>query len=369
MNKIEKVNIIAEICNGILLHNQQIITPELTSAEWDDLLKEASAQGVLPVIIGKLDDIKPTLGKLMEKEQFLNWIGIALQNEQNYNLRLHVMQKLAKMFAEDGIDIMFMKGATLAQLYPKPEWRVFSDIDYYLYGKSEQGIEAMAKRGIRNSAYYHHHTQASMNDVLVENHYDFVERVNHKCDVMLDDALKALAEKEGRLVRAEFLGDDVKNAYLMTPTMSAIFLIRHMSAHFAGETIPLRMLYDWALFLDKYGKNVDWSLVSNLYEQSGMLRFAGIIMRILNLHLGYDCEACPVAGGDENEAHKVWNSIVNPPEPNPYDKSTLRYYMFEARTFFANRWKHEIVYPGESHFLLFFKYVWLVVKKMLGLLK
>lgn len=76
----------------------------------------------------------------------------------------------------------------------------------------------MKKHGIENSAYCHHHTQASLNDILIENHYDFVERVNHKCDIVLNDLLKEMADKEGYLLRTDFLEEDVKNAYLITLT-------------------------------------------------------------------------------------------------------------------------------------------------------
>ena len=206
----------------------------------------------------------------------------------------------------------------------------------------------MARKGIENSAYYHHHTQASLNDVLLENHYDFVERVNHKCDIILDDALKMLAEKEGRNMLATFLGEDIKNAYVMTPTMNAVFLMRHMSAHFVSETISLRMLYDWALFLEKYGKSVDWPLVMNLYEQSGMTMFTEIIQRLLYSQLEFEWEDCPIACGNVEHAEMFWKSIIYPPKQDPYKGGTLRYYLYETKTFFANRWKHRIVYPGES---------------------
>ena len=209
-------------------------------------------------------------------------------------------------------------------------------------------IQAMARKGIENSAYYHHHTQASLNDVLLENHYDFVERVNHKCDIILDDALKMLAEKEGRNMLATFLGEDIKNAYVMTPTMNAVFLMRHMSAHFVSETISLRMLYDWALFLEKYGKSVDWPLVMNLYEQSGMTMFTEIIQRLLYSQLEFEWEDCPIACGNVEHAEMFWKSIIYPPKQDPYKGGTLRYYLYETKTFFANRWKHRIVYPGES---------------------
>lgn len=368
MKRMECADVIVEICNDVLLMGTQPSQPRLSASEWEQSLEEASAQGVLPVVIGNMDNSREDGGTQMG-EQLLQWIGELLQNEQNYKMRLYVMRELATLFGKVDLDILFLKGASLAQLYPKPEWRVFSDVDYYLFGESERGIKLLAEQGIESSEYYHHHTQASLNGVLLENHYDFVERVNHKCDVILDDALQELASKEGHSVKATFLGDDVKNAYLMTPTMNAIFLMRHMSAHFVSETVPLRMLYDWALFLKKYAGEVDWNYVMPLYEKSGMIKFVGIIMTILKNHLEFECMACPVELGAQADAERVWKSIINPPAPDPYDKFTLRYYLFEARTFFANRWKHKLVYPGESFVGLFFKYAWLSVKKMTGILK
>ena len=366
-NKTELTEIVLQLCNSVLLKEENPPLPEMSAKEWDALFTFASSQGVLSVITPLFADLKmpPSEARLM----IASWYVSSLETAARYQQHTNTMRQLAGMFAEAGMDVMFLKGADIAQLYPVPGWRAFSDIDYYLYGESEKGIEVMRKHGIENSAYYHHHTQASLNDILIENHYDFVERMNHKCYIVLDNALKEMAEKEGRTIRASFLGEDVKNAYVMTPTMNAIFLMRHTSAHFVGETIPLRMLYDWALFLKHHAKDVDWRLVTELYNQSGMTIFAGIIQELLRKRLNVSFADCPVFPIKEEYVERVWDSVVNPPEPDPHSKFTLRYYLFEAKTFFANRWKHQIVYPGESYGLLFFKYTLLAVKKMLGVLK
>lgn len=366
-NRNELTDLVISLCNSVLLKEEKPIIPELNVKEWDVLFSFSSSQGVLSTITQLFPDLE--LPPSPERLMIVGWYMGSQETAARYQQRLDTMRRLADMFAEEGIDIMFLKGAAIAQLYPEPGWRPFSDIDYYLYGKSEKGIEVMKKHGIENSAYYHHHTQASLNGILIENHYDFVERVNHKCDIVLDDALKEMADKEGHSLRADFLGEDVKNAYLMTPTMNAIFLMRHMSAHFVSETISLRMLYDWALFLEKNGNEVDWSRVKSLYKQSDMIRFAEIVQGILSWKLNYECGECPVALGQLKDVEKVWDSVINPPTPDPHAKFTLRYYLFEAKTFFANRWKHKIVYPMESYFLLFLKYAWLGWKKMLGVLK
>ncbi len=367
MKETELADILVQLCNSVLFGMEQPGALTLSANEWDMLLRFASKQGMLPVVFSLIANQK--IEDAETRKVIVKWYASAVEGESRYHKRIKTMRELAKLLKKENIDIMFMKGASLAQLYPAPSLRIFSDIDYYLFGKSEQGIEAMARQGIVNSAYYHHHTQASLNGILLENHYDFVERVNHGCDIILDDALKDIAEKEGRKIRAAFLGDDISNAYLMTPTMNAIFLMRHMSAHFVGETIPLRMLYDWALFLKTYAKEVEWNLVARLYDESGMTAFAGIVQRLLQDHLCMKVEGVPVWPSDKKDVERVWNSIVFPPEQDPHRKFSFKYYLFETKTFFANRWKHRIVYPGESYFLLFLKYCWLGTKKMLGLLK
>ena len=358
-------DIVVTLCNDCLLDNGvSSKLPNLTADEWNEVLLFSSKQGVLPVVTSLFADL--TVNDARTRMVMVRGYASALKNQQRYRQRMTTMRALVEMMSEKGIDIMFMKGAALAQMYPEPEWRVFSDIDYYLFGKSEQGIEVMKKHGIINSAYYHHHTQASLHGILLENHYDFVERVNHRCDIILDDALKELAVKEGHTIKATFLGNDIHGAYLMTPTMNAIFLMRHMSAHFVSETVPLRMLYDWILFLRTHASDVDWNIVNDLYARSDMGRFAGIIKQILQSKIKVDCCGWAITPGLTADANKVWNSIINPPVRDPYRKFSLRYYIFEAKIFFANRWKHKIVYPRESYMVIFFKYIYLGLKKMIG---
>lgn len=367
MKKTEAAGVLLGLCNSVLLKGEQAEKPNLTPKEWNEILSCTAEQGLLPVIAPLLTDL--TFDDEASRMMLVEWYGIALCNQQDYKLRKSIMCEMANMFAKEGLDILFMKGVTLAQLYPDPSWRVFSDIDYYLFGKYEQGIAILKKHGIESSSYYHHHTQASLNGVLLENHYDFVERVNHQCDIILDDALKTLAEKEGHSIRASFLGKEFSNAYLMTPTMNAIFLMRHMSSHFVSETIPLKMLYDWALFLKYYAKDVDWQLVVDLYDRSGMTEFAGLIQFLLKTKLGVEYAECPVFPFDVKRADRLWQSIIFPPERDPYKKFSFKYYVYEAKTFWNNRWKHKFVYPEESYVWLFCKYAWLVTKKKSGLLK
>ena len=372
MDKQEKlIEIIVWICAQVLFSDKtrglDSQLPDLSAKEWENLLSIASMHGVLPVVMQLFEN-----GQIENKEikkVFLKRYAVAQKNIQRYQVRIQTIHELAEMFAEEGLEMMVFKGAALAQLYPTPEWRVFSDIDFYLYGEWKKGVEVMNRHGVKNRPFYHHNTEATLNGVLLENHYDFVERLNHRLNLVLDDELKKMAQEEGKTTKATFLDDSVKNVYMMTPTMNAVFLMRHMSAHYVSESIPLRMLNDWILFLNCHAKDVDWKRVCELYEKSGMTEFVGIVMELIRQHFHIEFPDVPISLIANEHTTMVWDSIVSPPGINPHKRYSISFFVYETKTFLDNRWKHQIVYPGESYFLLSLHYAWSVLKKKLGLLK
>lgn len=364
-------DIVIPICSGILFPNKgnaaKDVIGKMSTKAWEKALYVSSIHGMLPVVMRFFE------GKSIEDKQLkmvvLKNYAIAQGNRSRYQKRLQCMRDLSEMLATENIDVMFFKGAVLAQLYPEPELRAFNDVDFFLYGDSSRGIEVMSRHGIENEASYHHHTKAVYQGVLLENHYDFLERINHQSDVLVDDELKLLAAEEGKSRKVHFMGNEIQNAYEMTPTMNAIFLMRHMLGHFASETIPLKMLYDWAVFLKHDGDKVDWTKVISIYEKSGTSTFAGVVQTILRLYLRVDTGDCPIKEADSQFVAKVWESIQNPPAMNPYKQFSCRYFVFEAKVFIENRWKYELAYPKESYMWLTLRSAWSVLKRKLGLLK
>ena len=358
----KSISTIIEICNKALFQQESgwknVCLPDV--GELDRLLKIAGNQGILSAFMHGLLERDYQDEEL--RDIIITWYGIAEKSQRGYKKRLMAMEELAKVFKQAGMDVMFIKGATLAKYYPVPEWRMFSDIDFYLYGKYDDGLKALKEIGVEFEEGFHHHSTASYSGILLENHYDFVDRVNHRCNLLIDDELKRLAEKEGRDYPYTFDNINIDNAYCMSPTMNAIFLMRHMSTHFASETIPLRMLYDWALFLKTCSKSVDWDIVLGLYEQSGLSMFVRMIQGVLMSKMGIVNPEIPIEPLIGEKTDKIWNSSIDGVSPNPYKKNGLLYTLYEVRLFFKNRWKHQIVFPKESYLKLFINYVYLHLK-------
>lgn len=360
-----RISWIVERCNealfGVKTENAPLAS--LTANELNQNLSEAAKHGMLPVVMESLANIKIT--EQDKKKVFIKWYGASEQSKKKYWKVLALMEKLALKFKEAGMDVMFMKGATNALWYPAPHLRVFSDIDYYLFGESEKGAKELEKIGVKTSDFSHHHTRAHIDGVLLENHYDFLDRKNHQSDLLLDDELKRLAAEDGRRYPFRFENSNADNAYCMSPTMNAIFLLRHMGIHFFSETVPLRMLYDWALFQKKYSSEVDWDKVFKLYEESGMSGFSQMIQGILTSKMGLDMSGCSIQPLLGKTTDKIWKSIYQMSPQNPYKENDFRNALFEGWLFLKNRWKFYLVFQNESYWNLFVKFCWGHLKKMI----
>lgn len=351
---------LVSLCNRALRLSgkEPAVCPE-TEEGWERLFMLATVQRMLPLAVSAAESLPE--GKRPAGRKVIPYYLMAEKEEAKYAKKVDTLKQLANLYGKCGMDMMILKGLTLAVRYPDPKMRISSDIDYYLYGKSKTGELALESVGIVSSEYYHHHTQASLNGILLENHYDFFDRENHRCNHILDDAMKALAAKEGKDYRLKLKEGLRDNVYRMSPTMEAIFLMRHMSGHFMAAETELRQVYDWVLFLRESGNKVDWSLVHDLYERSGMIGFARILTWIVREKLGV-AVSCPVEPLSGKVAERVWEDIVDPKGRDTYKRGSFKYYIREARVFLQNRWKHRLVYPGESYLGLMFNMLKLKIR-------
>lgn len=328
--------------------------------EWEKILSLSTKQRVLPLVVSMFDKLPP--------DRTATWTTaiegrlMAEKLAEDQRRRLALVPRLAGLFRDRGLDVMFIKGATLSLRYPSVELRYFGDLDFYLFGHAREGAETLAENGIASREYYHHHIQASWKGVLLENHYDFVDLENHKSNRVLDEALKGLAERERRPFALP--GEKMDNAYRMSPTMEAVFLMRHMSAHFASAETELRQLYDWVLLVRQDGGQINWWEVCRLYEASGMMRFAGIVSWIIREKLSVDLEL-PIPPDETPVRERVWAALCDPDDANKYKRGSFRYNLREAQLLLRNRWKYKLVYPGESFPALVFNM--LRIKLKLGL--
>ena len=354
MDKGIKRQFFIPICSKILLGKDisYVDLPVLTAQEWDELCGFASFHGLMSVLSDYLQTCK--FDDEESKWAILSWFGTAIQDEQTSVVMSSTAEKLAKIMQKGQIDVMFLKGMCLAQYYPAPTMRLSSDIDFYLFGKSEEGLKVLDGEGIACDDDWDYHAHAEMDGIRLELHRYFIDIDRVKTNEMVEQALKDLAEEEGKTCRCRWIGNEITNAYQMTPTMNAIFLMRHMAIHFVSETITLRMLYDWALFLIHEGKDVDWKKTINLYEQTGMTDFVCRIQHILISKLVMPvADYMPLEPLVGEKTDRLWNYILSQKARNIDYQSPMRAGIMRRYQLIKDKWKYDMVYPKDSFWKTF----------------
>lgn len=266
--------------------------------------------------------------------------GLTIVSEEKYAQRVKVIEVLAKLFAEQNIPLMVLKGYGVSLYYPQPNHRSFSDVDIYNFGQIEKADQLAAERlGITVDGDVHHHTTFVFKGVLVENHFDFIEIHSHRSNAEYEKLLKAEAAKD---FTEHTVGDQIIR--LPSPMFNALFLMRHMASHYAAERVSVRHLCDWKQFVEHEGDKIDWQRVNAIYEQFNMKRFADAVTNICIEHLGMNPNIVPDTKSDRTLEDRIINDILYAEFDAPQPKGAIKIVLWKTRRYMANRWKHELIY-------------------------
>ena len=341
------------ICNEVLFgtKSEQEGLFRFTASELEEVCDYAQGHGLMVILASSFDQIDTSEEETTDlQDTKIGYYLLADDIKAQYRDRKESAIMLARMLQDKGLDIMFMKGTTLAQLYPKKSWRNCSDIDCYLYGRQQEVFEALRQAGIEVYDTHMYHGHAELKDISVELHQQFLEVGEVRTNAVVQQALASLAETEGREYPSRWLPKDICRAYDMTPTMNAIFLLRHMSKHFVWETVLLRQLYDWGLFLKHQGHLVNWQYVEQVYDEAGMTEFARRMLAIvtdrMKMPVG-DC--CPLQPLDDQWTERMWQTIYSIAELSPLSRIPIVKGFYKRSEFLRNKWRFRITYSRDSY--------------------
>ena len=314
----------------------------ISAIVWDDI-QYAIAQGQIPV------EQQPA------KALRIQWALATEQVERKYARQKAVIAKLAQFFAGYGIKMMILKGYGLSLNYPVPNHRPCSDIDIWLFEEQKTADGTIKRYSVQQKADNllrehfnidvdedkHHHTVFYVDGVMVENHYDFLNIHAHRSNRVIEARLQALTQQD--MEKIEVNGNAV---YLPSPDFHALFMLRHSASHFAAERIVIRHLLDWRYFVEKYTTKIDWEELHKIAEQMNMHCFLNCMNAICIDKLGLPSNVVPEFERDKVLEDRVWNEILHPEfaQEKPKHAGYLKSWSYMFRRWWANRWKHRIVY-------------------------
>lgn len=325
--------------------------------DWGVIEDLAAKQGLSAIIVDGIEQLPED--KRPPKEVLLQWIGEVLQNyEQRYELYRSSISELAGFYNQHGYKMMLIKGLACGMNWPKPEHRPCGDIDIWLFGKQKETDFLLAKeKGVKVDASHHHHTVFDWRGYTVENHYDFVNVYAHKSSCELEKIFKELGRDDSYCV--DVMGEKV---YLPSPNLHALFLIRHMVSHFASAEITLRQVLDWAFFVEKHTKEVDWDWLLGVLKEYHMKEFFNLINAICVEDLGFGADIFPTVQFLPSLKDRVLNDILDPAYGTAEPKGLLSRVVYKYRRWQGNAWKQEMCY-GESRWSTFWSGIWAKILK------
>ena len=320
--------------------------------DWPVIQALAEQHGLYAFVIDGIEMLPE--GNRPPQEQLLEWIGAVLQGyEYRFDSYCRTMAEMAKLYREYGFKMMILKGYACGIDWPKPEHRPYGDIDIWLFGCQKQADAFVAKeKGIKIDNSHHHHTVFEWGEFTVENHYDFINVYGHKSSAELEKVFKELGNDDNYTV--EVLGEKI---YLPSPNLHALFLIKHLTSHFVGANITLRQVLDWAFFVEKHTKEVDWKWVVEQLDKYHMKDFFNLINAICVDDLGFRTDIFPTVQFLPDLKEKVLADILEPAFGASEPKCIVPRLIYKYRRWQGNAWKQNLCY-SESRWNIFWRGIW-----------
>ena len=319
---------------------------------WNEVQALAERQGLAAVLVDGIEQLPDSLRP--PKELLLQWIGECLQSyEYRYELYRRAIADLAKFYGEHGIKMMVLKGFACSLDWPKPEHRPCGDIDIWQFGEQKEADLILSKEtGLNIDDSHEHHTIFDWQGFTVENHYDFIDVHHRKSSPELEKIFKELGSDD-----SVFKDVNDEKVYLPSPNLHALFLLRHMMEHFASTELTLRQLLDWAFFVKKHGKDVDWKWLERILDEFGMTPAYNIFNAICVEDIGFDALSFPKREVDTALKERVLHEILQPEFAEIQPSGLIPRIVFKFRRWKANGWKNELCFK-ESMWSAFWSGVW-----------
>ena len=253
----------------------QAIAIDASTVDWSAVLAEAQRHKVTALLypaIRSMDGVPEAI--------FNKVCGTVIAVAMASEAMLKEQRRILDLLEARQIPCAVLKGTSVAYLYPHPELRTIGDIDILVDEENlDEACKALQGDGFAPSYTAEKHLCLQKGAVWVEMHrmvsvFPESEKGRFTKQTMTD-ALRHTQEAEIGGVRFPMLS----GAYQI------IALLAHMEQHLATSGIGLRQVCDWAVTAHALRNCFDGETLA-LLERCGLLRFAKIMTRLCERHLG-----------------------------------------------------------------------------------
>ena len=309
----------------------------MSTAEWQQIYTLAAAQGGLAFVYDGVKCLPEALQPGLDIR--IQWAYNVSHIEKIYDHQMAVASLVVNTFAKNDIKTLILKGLSDAQLYPKPSHRQSGDIDIYLMGDFERGNEIIRQKGVKVKHDYFVHSEFVVKGINIENHLHFVNPNVNQTGRYINDMLLQLS--------ADSLPHPtVAGALIPSATFTALFLLRHSSWHFARESIKLRDLCDWAIFIARCSDQIDIEKLMDMLRQSGLERYAAILTTLAVKYFGVT-SPLTFAESYDSLSERVKDDILTFDAGKSGKRGVIGTFIGKIRNRRSRKWCYDLVVPDE----------------------
>lgn len=183
----------------------------------------------------------------------------------------HEYEKLTKLFEEESIEHILLKGGWLKYDYPSPDMRFLTDLDILV---REEELDRVAV--LMEQLGYKEFSRGSKDDIYQKEPCMTVEI--HKTSAVGYESLDAYLEGIWERSRKR---EGYETEYLMTWEDFYLYQTGHMAKHFEHGGVGMRMLLDFLVFENERMSCCDRRLIEEQLKLTGLLKMEEKIRELL----------------------------------------------------------------------------------------
>lgn len=260
--------------------------------KWERVFDAAKSQCIVPLISSRIP--------IEHKNE---WLDVSYQSKAHFLRMIYEQNSLVRLFKENNIPFVILKGTAAAIYYPNPSLRTFGDIDLYI---SEEYLN-FAKNLLEKNDYYFVKTDDSeyvyeKNGISIELHIKITGTYYNDVEKIIRNGLNSAVNYSIN-----------KNPFPGLPSYeNGISLLGHIMHHLKTYGIGLRQIIDWMMFVHNVLDDSTWSNHFRLLAQdAGLEKLAITVTYMCKKWLGLPDDISWCNSADEEVADMLLLRILN----------------------------------------------------------
>ncbi|MDD4238164.1 MAG: nucleotidyltransferase family protein [Desulfotomaculaceae bacterium] len=242
--------------------------------DWEKLYRFAVRHGVANMAWYGLNRLKGDSKPTQEvRTKFRSDCAKAIAKEATQHI---TVEQILKTFEENGIACMPLKGYLVKYLYPRPDMRLMADVDILIKGEQAGPVQKLMvglgftveRLGGNHDIYYKR---------------PFMNMEMHRRLISEDSPYNEYLSKTWDRAK---LKDGCKCTYQLTHEDFYIYLLIHLTKHYAGGGTGVRSFLDIYLYNQCYGGRMDWNYIWTEVDKINLREFAENILGLCEVWFG-----------------------------------------------------------------------------------